>query len=77
MEDSNRLRDWIHGEVVEVSGDAIADRMFMVNKAVAVYEIEDSDGGRYIGSIWENICEWDSGLLRTAMEEMREYSADD
>ena len=76
MDTSDVLREWIKGEVIRGSDSSLAGP-FAVTKAVAVYEIEDVDGARYLGSMWENFCEWDSGLLKTALHEIEGCDADD
>ena len=76
MNGTDALCAWVHDEIVEDRGDMLPGP-FAVTKAVAVYEVEDIHGNRYLGSMWENFCEWDSGLLTAALREIEGCNADD
>ena len=72
---TDALRTWIHDELA--AGGHGPCGPFAVTKAVAVYEVEDLGGARFLGSMWENFCEWDSGLLSAALCEIEGCDADD
>jgi len=73
---TDTLRTWVHGEIVGDRGE-MPDGPFSVTKAVVVYEVEDINGDRFLGSMWENFYQWDSGLLKAALSEIEGYDADD
>ena len=70
---NDELREWIREQVADVDDGG----MFVVTKAVAIYEMEDIDG-RCTGIMWENCMEHDLiGLMSLAMNDLREPSAND
>ena len=73
---TDTLRTWLHGEIDGDRGGTL-DGPFTVTKAVVVYEVEDIDGNRFLGSMWENFSPWDSGLLKAVLYELEGCDADD